>query len=160
MSGDLERSGRVYGRVNPAAFRWAIVAGLLLAPGGVAAQASGDSRAVDAPIRIFFDWGEADVSRDGAATLDDVAALLLQQGAGKATLVGHSDRSGPSGSNRRSSLQRAAAVRDYLERRGVPPGQLELASHGEDRPIIATADGVREPQNRRVDVILARPVAQ
>ena len=121
--------------------RWAITAGLLLASGGVNAQASGDARAGDAPFRIFFDWGEFDVSRDGAATLDDVAELMRQPGAGKATLVGHSDRSGPSAANRRSALQRAGAVRDYLERRGVAPAQLELASQGEEMPIIATGRG-------------------
>ncbi len=158
MNYDLEPIGTAHGRVNPAAFRWVVAAGLLLASGGLSAQASSEGRAVDAPIRIFFGWGESDVSRDGAATLDDVAELLRQPGAGKATLVGHSDRSGPSGANRRSSVQRAAAVRDYLVRRGVAATQIDLASRGEDTPIIATADGVREPQNRRVDVILARPI--
>ncbi len=160
MSDDLEWTDRARARVNPAPFRLAIAAGLLLASGGVTAQVPSGGRASDAPFRIFFDWGESDVSRDGAATLDDVAELLRQPGAGKATLVGHSDRSGAAGANQRSALQRANAVRDYLERRGVASAQLELASQGEDRPIIATADGVREPQNRRVDVILARPVSQ
>lgn len=107
--------------------------------------------------RIFFDWGKAAVSQDSAATLDDVAALLMQRGSGPVSLVGHSDRSGPAGANRQSALHRAEAVRDYLVRRGVAATLLRVSSRGEDMPLIPTADGVREPQNRRVDVDFAPP---
>jgi outer membrane protein OmpA-like peptidoglycan-associated protein len=69
-------------------------------------------------------------------------------------VVGHSDRSGPSNANRASSRRRAEAVRDYLLTHGVPSAAIRVTAAGEEAPYIATEDGVREPQNRRVDVRL------
>ncbi len=123
-------------------------AGILAAPG--------DERDTASMQRIFFDWGKALVTRDAEATLDDVAAILLQGGTRSASIVGHSDRSGSTSANRRSALQRAAVVHDYLISRNVPSARLRISSMGEDLPLIPTADGVREPQNRRVDIIIGQ----
>lgn len=107
------------------------------------------------PTMVFFDWGKDDIQRDYVATLDAVAAAYLGQPDAKVIVEGHSDRSGSHWSNRRSSLRRAEAVRDYLISKGVPEHAIKIAAIGEDQPLIATADGVREPQNRRVDVRIA-----
>lgn len=138
--------------------RWLVVALCVLATGTALAAAPGDERGVAAPYRVFFDWGKTVISQDSAATLDDVAEVLLQPGERMAHLVGHSDRSGPANSNHASALRRATAARDYLVSRGASPQRLSIASQGENAPFIATADGVREPQNRRVDIMIYSPV--
>ena len=104
------------------------------------------------PAMIFFGWGGPEIDRDAAAILDEVAANFATAPGATLIIDGHSDRSGPARPNRRTSLQRADAVRAYLAQRGIPVGAMTTAGHGEDRPIVATEDGVREPQNRRVEI--------
>lgn len=98
---------------------------------------------------VFFDWGEREISRDSAATLDAFAAA---NGNAPVIITGHSDRSGPAGPNRRSSLERARAVADYLAGKGVSRSAMTIEGVGEAQPLIPTEDGVREVQNRRVEI--------
>ena len=100
---------------------------------------------------VFFDWGKTEISRDSEATLDKVAEDYRVNPA-PLSITGHSDRSGPAGANLRSSRERARIVADYLARKGVPLGAMAVEGRGEEAPIIATEDGVREVQNRRVEI--------
>jgi OmpA-OmpF porin, OOP family len=52
------------------------------------------------------------------------------------------------------SRRRADAVAAELVRRGVPKSEIFVTAFGETHPLVPTADGVREPQNRRVEIIL------
>ena len=115
---------------------------------------AGQERAPGQPkmFMVFFDWGKPVVTRDAMVILDDAATAFLQDPRGELRLSGHTDRSGDASSNRRSALTRAEAVRDYLSARGVPRGAMTLVSFGEDRPLVPTEDGVREVQNRRVEI--------
>ena len=70
------------------------------------------------------------------------------------TLTGHADRSGPVAYNQRLSERRADAVKARLIREGIPAGQIVTIGRGETQPMVPTADGVREPQNRRVEIVL------
>ena len=119
---------------------------MLLAAVGAPAQ-WGDA----GPALVFFDWGKSELSGDAKANLDKVAEAY-RQAPRPMTIDGHSDRSGASGSNLASSRRRAEIARDYLATRGVPVAAMTVRAYGESWPIIATADGVREVQNRRVEV--------
>lgn len=103
------------------------------------------------PTLLFFDWGKSELSGDAKASLDKVAEYY-RQAARPMTIDGHSDRSGADASNLASSRRRARIVRDYLVERGVPGDAMSVRAYGETWPIIATADGVREVQNRRVEI--------
>ena len=100
---------------------------------------------------VFFDWGKSELSRDAQAELDKVAADYAASPRAL-TLDGHSDRSGPEGTNLKGSRARALLVRDYLAGKGVPAAAMTVRAYGETAPIIPTADGVREVQNRRVEI--------
>lgn len=110
----------------------------------------------EGPTIIFFAWDRPAIDGDAAASLDTVAAALSGQPGARIELGGHADRSGPAAANIRSGRVRAEAVADYLAARGVPRSAMTLVSHGEERPLIPTADGVREPHNRRVEIIVRR----
>ncbi|SKA31105.1 OmpA family protein, partial [Enhydrobacter aerosaccus] len=58
--------------------------------------------------------------------------------------------SGPESYNMALSLRRANAVKDALVRNGVPATAISVVGKGEQGLLVPTADGVREPQNRRV----------
>ena len=103
------------------------------------------------PTLVFFDWGKGELSNDSKASLDKVAELYSQVPRAM-TVDGHSDKSGASASNLAGSRLRAGVVRDYLVAKGIPASAMTVRAYGETWPIIATADGVREVQNRRVEI--------
>ena len=67
-------------------------------------------------------------------------------------VVGHADRSGSNEYNVGLSQRRAQAVADLLVSMGVPRTSIQITARGEEQPRVPTADGVREPQNRRVEM--------
>lgn len=67
-------------------------------------------------------------------------------------LAGHADKSGSDRYNVGLSQRRNATVRAYLESKGIPGGVISTEAFGESAPLVQTADGVREAQNRRVEV--------
>ena len=105
------------------------------------------------PFRIFFDWGEPELTRDARTTLDEVAAAYRRLMPREIGIVGHADRSGSDAVNLTASRRRAGAAKTYLAAQGVPAGAMAIAAFGESRPIVPTEDGVREAQNRRVEII-------
>jgi outer membrane protein OmpA-like peptidoglycan-associated protein len=67
---------------------------------------------------------------------------------------GYTDLSGTVAYNQKLSVRRAQTVQTELERDGVPAGEISIHGYGESNPLVPTAVGVREPQNRRVEIIL------
>ena len=128
---------------------------LVAASGAAHAQpAPAPSPPSDERIIIFFAWDQPIVDGDAAARLDALAATLERSPGVRLELAGHADRSGPAGPNGHAGRKRAEAVRAYLAARGIAGAAMTVLSYGETRPLIATADGVREPQNRRVEIIV------
>ena len=67
---------------------------------------------------------------------------------------GYTDLSGTAVYNQRLSVRRAQNVEGELVRDGVPRGEIGIHGYGESSPLVQTAAGVREPQNRRVEIVL------
>jgi OOP family OmpA-OmpF porin len=103
---------------------------------------------------IFFDWAKREIRRDDQEVLDKVAEQWRAQPGAHLLLSGHSDRSGPGWANVRASKQRADAVHDYLVEHGVPSSAMTLRAFGEQQPVVGTENGVREVQNRRVEITI------
>ena len=70
------------------------------------------------------------------------------------SIVGHADRVGSRKDNQRLGLERAVSIKNLFVSRGVDPSGVEVASHGEDNPLIETEDNVPEPRNRRVEITI------
>jgi len=104
------------------------------------------------PFIVFFDWDKDEITPQAAAILDNAAAAYTQTGQASVVLAGHADASGPADYNVGLSQRRANNVRSYLAGRGVPDGSITTEAFGESRLLVQTADGVREPQNRRVEI--------
>jgi outer membrane protein OmpA-like peptidoglycan-associated protein len=126
------------------------VAAVVMVTGGTA-FAQGAARS-NGQFMVFFDWGKPDLSRDAETILDQVIAAYKANPSARLQLLGHSDRSGRAVANRLSALNRAKQVREYLAGKGIPARSMTVASAGEDRPLVLTEDGVREVQNRRVEI--------
>jgi len=76
------------------------------------------------------------------------------QSARRFQVIGYTDTAGSAAYNRKLSERRAQAVADALVAEGVPRASLDVQWHGEDQLPVPTADGVPEPQNRRVSIAM------
>jgi hypothetical protein len=103
---------------------------------------------------VFFDWDRSNLSAQAMATLQQAAAAFKARGNVSVTATGHTDTSGPEGYNMALSLRRANAVKDNLVQQGVPPASIVTVGRGEANLLVQTGDGVREPQNRRVEIVV------
>ena len=104
------------------------------------------------PYIVFFDWDKSNLRPDAAGVLDNAVAQYANCGNAKVMLAGHADKSGTATYNVGLSQRRNATVRSYLESKGVGAMAIATEAFGETAPLVQTADGEREPQNRRVEV--------
>lgn len=104
---------------------------------------------------VFFDWDSSRLSDASMQTIRQAAGAYKARGSANITAAGNADTSGPDGYNMALSLRRANAVKDALVREGVPAQAVTTVGNGEKSLLAQTGDGVREPQNRRVEVSFA-----
>lgn len=104
------------------------------------------------PFIVFFDWNSDAISAEAATTLDATVEMLRGCGFPSAKLDGYTDRSGTDSYNQGLSLRRSASIRNFLVSRGVPEASIATAGFGETNLRVPTEDGVRELQNRRVEI--------
>jgi outer membrane protein OmpA-like peptidoglycan-associated protein len=70
------------------------------------------------------------------------------------TIVGHTDTTGDDEYNMKLSSVRAEAVRETLTSQGIRSDRMEMRYHGARDPAVRTGENVREPRNRRVEVVV------
>jgi len=102
---------------------------------------------------VFFDWDRDTITPEGMAIIQQAAAAFRAGGPVTIQVTGYADRSGSPGYNQRLSERRANNVANALTRSGVPRQQMAVSGRGENDNRVPTADGVREPQNRRVEIV-------
>ena len=103
---------------------------------------------------VFFDWNRADLTARAREIIAEAAQNSRRVQSTRIEVAGHADRSGSPQYNQRLSQRRADVVASELVARGVNRNEIGVTAYGESRPLVQTADGVREPQNRRVEIVL------
>lgn len=101
---------------------------------------------------MFFEWDQSDVTPEAATILDNAVSQYANCGSASVMLAGHTDSSGSTTYNEGLADRRNSSVNDYLTGRGVPAGRIASEGFGESQLRVPTGDGVRELQNRRVEV--------
>ena len=124
------------------------------APPAAVAPAAAPAPAPTRNFLVFFDFDRSALTPQALAIRADAARTARQLGAVRIDATGHADRSGSDAYNLALSRRRADAVRAELVRLGIPANQIAVVAKGEAEPLVPTADGVREPQNRRVQIVL------
>ena len=110
-----------------------------------------------APARtylVFFDWDKADLTDRAKQIVAEAAQASTRVQYTRIEVNGYTDRSGTPKYNQKLSLERANNVAAELVSDGVPKNVIDIQGFGETHPLVQTADGVREPQNRRVEIII------
>ena len=120
------------------------------APVPVAAPAQTPTRT----YLVFFDWDRSDLTARARQIIAEAAQNSTRVQYTRIEVDGHADRSGTARYNQALSLRRANAVAGELTRNGVPQSAIDVQAFGDTRPLVQTAAGVREPQNRRVEIII------
>ena len=102
---------------------------------------------------VYFDFNKYTIDPNEQSKLDSVAAALKSSNKDyKVNAFGYADRAGPESYNKTLSMRRAQAVKAALVARGVPASKIITAALGENNPKVPTGDGVREAENRRVNI--------
>jgi outer membrane protein OmpA-like peptidoglycan-associated protein len=156
----LSVDGRYYGTTNPGAYTNNNIMTMLslsykfgqpeMAPPPPPPPAA----ATPPSFMVFFDWDRSNLSEQALGTIRQAAAAFKSKGNARITATGHTDTSGPESYNMALSLRRANAVKDALVREGVPAQAISVIGRGEQGLLVQTGDGVREPQNRRVEIVV------
>jgi OOP family OmpA-OmpF porin len=110
-----------------------------------------------APARtylVFFDWDRADLTERARQVIAEAADASTRVALTRIEVNGYTDSSGASDYNQALSLRRAQAVAAELVRDGIAQNTITVTGHGADHPLVPTEAGVREPQNRRVEIVL------
>ncbi|WP_341712973.1 OmpA family protein [Erythrobacter sp.] len=104
------------------------------------------------PGLIFFEFDSATPGPDATQIIEYVTENATPCNWRSFTVVGHTDRSGSNAYNLGLSQRRADAVASLMTAGGIPQGAITTSAQGEEHPRVPTADGVRELQNRRVEI--------
>ena len=144
-------NGNISGLIG---FRYAFGAPAPMAPAAAPAPAPAPTAGVARTYLVFFDWDRADLTARAREIIKEAATNAQRASVTKIEVAGHADRSGDAAYNQRLSQRRAEAVAAELVRDGVARGAITVQAFGESRPLVPTADNVREPQNRRVEIVL------
>jgi OmpA-OmpF porin, OOP family len=102
---------------------------------------------------VFFDWDKYNITPEGMQIVQLAANQYKAGGSVRLQVTGYTDTSGSPGYNQRLSERRANAVATALERLGVARSDMMVSGRGENDLRVPTPDGVREPQNRRVEIV-------
>ena len=103
---------------------------------------------------LYFVTGTTNLTTRSMDQMPQVMKTIRDRNSVDLTVSGHTDRSGSKDYNRKLSLERARKVADFLISKGVDRNIIEITSHGEGNPLIKTPDGVAEPRNRRVEIVV------
>ena len=102
---------------------------------------------------VFFDFNKSDLTSQATQIVDQAASNAGPAHVTRLTVTGHTDTVGSDAYNMRLSRRRAESVAARLEKDGIASSEIEIVAKGKRDLLVPTADGVKEPQNRRVQIV-------
>jgi iron complex outermembrane recepter protein len=102
---------------------------------------------------VFFDFNKSDLTPQAVEIVDTAAKNAGPAKVTQLTVTGHTDTVGSDAYNMRLSRRRAESVAAQLEKDGIASSEIEIVAKGKRDLLVPTGDGVREPQNRRVQIV-------
>lgn len=103
---------------------------------------------------VFFGYNKYVLTSEAQRVISEAVQTAKEGGSASILITGHTDTMGTTGYNQRLSVRRANTVRAEMVRQGIPNGAITSTGRGETELLVQTADGVKEPQNRRATIDL------
>lgn len=103
---------------------------------------------------LYFEKDSTQLRPSSVAMLTDILSTIQAGQSEHISVVGHSDTLGDKAYNLSLSMRRATAVKQRLVQKGIDEALIDITSHGEENPLVKTADNVSNPKNRRVEVVI------
>ncbi len=101
---------------------------------------------------VFFDWDRSNITPAADRVLSDMITSAGKQPM-RVRVVGHTDTSGKPSYNQKLSMLRAESVKRVLVAKGIPAGNITTEGHGDKELLVKTGSNVREPSNRRAQIL-------
>lgn len=111
---------------------------------------------ISEPFYVFFDSGKTNLTVEAQAVIHEAALAIRESNSSRVLITGHTDRAEAASEPADLSQRRGVAVKVELIRLGVTEGVISTRGHGDQEPMVNTAPGVREPQNRRAVIEIGR----
>jgi outer membrane protein OmpA-like peptidoglycan-associated protein len=105
-------------------------------------------------FQVFFDFDKSNITAAAAKVIEAASDAIKAGHYVQITVTGHTDTVGSAAYNQGLSERRAASVKSELVKDGVAGGEITTLGVGKNGLLVPTADGVREPQNRRAEIVL------
>jgi outer membrane protein OmpA-like peptidoglycan-associated protein len=103
---------------------------------------------------LYFIEGKDEFTDESKQVVEGVFAEIARRPVPDVQVIGHTDAVGTDQVNDALSRQRAETVRVALIAHGITPENITVIGRGKRDPVIPTADGVSEPRNRRVEIVV------
>jgi outer membrane protein OmpA-like peptidoglycan-associated protein len=103
---------------------------------------------------LYFVEGKDEFTDESKRLVEQLLAEVARRPVPDVLVVGHTDAVGTDQVNDALGQRRADTVRAALISRGVPAGDIRAISRGKRALAVRTADGVAEPRNRRVEILV------
>jgi len=108
---------------------------------------------------VTFGLDQTTLTQEDRRVITQAADDYRRTGSARITVTGYTDTSGSANYNLGLSQRRAEIVAEQLEAEGVPATSIVTVGRGEENLLVPTADGVNEPRNRRVEIVVQEPPA-
>ena len=103
---------------------------------------------------LYFVEGKDEFTDESKRAFDSVFTEIAKRPVPDVLVIGHTDKVGNDAFNDALSRARADVVRKALVARGIAADSIVVVGRGKREPIVATADGVAEARNRRVEILV------
>lgn len=104
---------------------------------------------------VYFDTAKYNVNTASQATLDKLAAVLVEYPDTDVLVVGHTDSVGADAMNMTLSKNRAESVTNYfVQTKGLSPNRFQTNWYGETAPVADNATAEGRSKNRRVNLAI------
>lgn len=101
---------------------------------------------------ILFENNSAALQAEAGGDLDKVADWMNAHPSSAILISGHTDNNGDAETNRKLSEERAAAVKNYLVKKGVAASRIVSKGFGETMPVAPNDTPEGREKNRRVEI--------
>jgi outer membrane protein OmpA-like peptidoglycan-associated protein len=103
---------------------------------------------------VFFGFNKYNLTSEAMRVISEAVIAAKDTGSATVLITGHTDTVGSNTYNMRLSMRRSNTVKSEMVRQGIPSSAISASGKGETELLVQTADGVKEPQNRRATIDL------